>query len=435
MATFRIVTLGCRVNQSESDQLAAELAAAGWCPAAPDASCAAIVVNTCAVTGRAAMQSRQAVRKALRANPGARLIVTGCQAQVAAAELAAIAGVEQVVSNRCKGAIAALLGPAPPASRPEAAAPAAPRRTRPLLKVQEGCDAACSYCIVPAARGASRSAPLEAVLRRLAALAAEGAPEVVLTGIHLGAYGRDLSPPLSLPALLQAIAALAADLRVRLSSIEPMEVTDPLIAAVAGSGGRFRPHFHVPLQSGHDPILARMRRPYRAADYAARIAAIAAALPEAAIGADVLVGFPGEEQAAFDATCALVTALPLAYLHVFPFSPRRGTPAAGYPHRPHPTLVAERCRRLRQIGAAKRARFQTRFLGRVREAVAEARRDQAGGRLLALSDNYLTIALTGAEPPPGSRLLVELTAIDPHGRLLGRAVDARAPSQPAAPCD
>ena len=434
---FAIVTLGCKVNQYESEALGCCLVAAGWQPAA-DRSADLCLINTCTVTGKAAMQSRQAVRRALRRHAAARIVVTGCAAQMEPARLAAIDGVALVVGHAGKEQIAALVESLPPPGTGPAPIVAASLdrtvpfaalsdtvvggRTRPFLKIQDGCNAFCTYCIVPYARGRSRSMPASAVIARITDLARAGYHEVVLTGIHLGCYGRDLSPTESLDGLLARIEAARAIGRVRLSSIEPREFDRGLIATVAGSS-RFCRHFHIPLQSGSDAVLRRMGRPYRAGEVRRLVADLLRAVPQAAVGMDLLVGFPGESDEAFAATWQLVVDLPVAYLHVFPFSPRAGTPAANMAD-PVPTSVAQRrCARLRRLGRAKRLDFFRRFVGHTVQAPVEARRDPASGRLKAVTDNYLPVFFDGPDRLMNTMASVRIDGLDAAGRLQGHRPD------------
>jgi threonylcarbamoyladenosine tRNA methylthiotransferase MtaB len=413
---YRIVTLGCRVNQAESDELAANLAASGWRPAPAKAHAELCVVNTCAVTASASQQSRQAVRQCAHRNPQARLIVTGCASHIGPDPFASIDGVTQVVPNPLKAQLPELIGIQRPADAPVVCAREA-LRSRPLVKVQEGCCAGCTYCIVPQARGPSRSQPLPLVLEHLGRLGHRGFHEAVLTGTHLGLYGQDLTPPVSLATLLSRIAAAAPIDRLRLSSIEPGEISDELLSLIAHNN-LFCHHVHIPLQSGDDGILARMHRPYRVEHYARLLRRVRAALPSAAIGADVMVGFPGESEQAFAATCDLLHSLPVSYLHVFPFSPRPGTPAAGFPHRIAPATIAARCRILRAMGDHKRIQFAARFVGRTLNVLVESRRDASTGRRIGLSDNYLTVLLAPEASPHGGLRTVRITAMDAAGRLI-----------------
>ena len=352
MKKFLIKTLGCKVNQCESEAIGNALMESGQVLGfADDDTVDVVIINTCTVTGKAGMQSRQAVRQAIRSHPGARIVVTGCHAQTAAAELSAIDGVDLVIGNPDKHRIPQLLleeiSPLS-GSHPQAACcsdvadvdrfQAVPgiahgSRTRPFLKIQDGCNAFCTYCIVPHARGRSRSLPQNQVLNQIEQLGRLGYREVVLTGIHIGCYGQDFHPAGDLYELLCRIRDAGTMDRIRISSIEPAELSNDIVnLAVSGkmSDGRFCRHFHIPLQSGDDKILSRMNRPYRRDYFSALVHGIHDRLPEAAIGVDTLIGFPGETDEAFQNTYDLINSLPVAYLHVFPFSARKGTPAFSF---------------------------------------------------------------------------------------------------------
>jgi threonylcarbamoyladenosine tRNA methylthiotransferase MtaB len=444
MPKFKIITLGCRVNQAESAAIADRLIEAHWEPADPNEAADLCLINTCTVTRRAAMQSRQAIRRALQANPSARVAATGCYAATEPQALLKIKGLDGLIAQKDKLRLPDILPTAlhplspslPKADRrnlksapidaagslkPAPALPPIGARTRPLLKIQDGCDAFCTYCIVPYARGPSRSLPLAAVLDAVSRLSAQGFLEVVLTGIHLGNYGKGLSPQASLTVLLQALLERPDPIQIRLSSIEPLELTDTLIG-LAAQDERICRHFHVPLQSGDAQVLKRMGRPYSPEMFSDRIALIRDRLPEAAIGADVLVGFPGETEAAFEATCALVEALPLTYLHVFPFSARPGTPACGFSDPVPAPRITQRCARLRQIGGRKRLAFHRRFIGRSLPVVTESRRDPQTGLLKGVSSNYLPVLFAGGDELIHRRVEVHLSDADAR-RLIGSLTD------------
>ncbi len=440
--TFRMVTLGCRVNQYESDGLAQALRDAGWRPAASAEPADLCIINTCAVTGSAAMQGRGAVRRAIRENPDARIAVTGCYAQVAAEAIEAIAGVDYIIGHGDKHRLPEIVDQDPgktprtirrPLARTEPFAPffvASPfQRTRPNLKIQDGCDAFCTYCIVPHARGPSRSMGPETVLAHLHTLGAAGYKEAVLSGIHLGAYGQDLSPPESLSALMERIIAERPMPRIRLSSIEPPELTDGIIRHVAESD-RFCRHFHLPLQSGDDAILKRMGRPYDAGVFRDRVARIRDRLPEAAIGVDVLVGFPGETDAAFDHTMRLIGELPVSYLHVFPFSPRPGTPAATFSDTVPAPVVKARCAAIRETGERKKAAFYAEQVGQTLSVVVGGQRDPATGCLKGMSDTYVPVLLEGEGERRNSIVDVKIVRFieshSVHGVICSPAAEAGA---------
>ncbi|MCU0605401.1 MAG: tRNA (N(6)-L-threonylcarbamoyladenosine(37)-C(2))-methylthiotransferase MtaB [Desulfobacterales bacterium] len=478
MQKFKIITLGCKVNQAESEAIAGCLAAARWAPAAAGEAADICIVNTCAVTQRAGMQSRQALRRAIQENPGACVAATGCYAATDPQALMKIEGIGCVVGQKDKPRLAEIILascsaecspgtlpdlrkagdglerapesdeglplresiPASMASRKDAApaekgatslealtrpptAPALPpavgTRTRPFLRVQDGCDAFCAYCIVPYARGPSRSVAFGEVLDAVSRLAGAGYQEAVLTGIHLGAYGRDLEPRASLAELLQAILKRPDAIRIRLSSVEPLELSDEIIDLAAGSG-RICRHFHVPLQSGDAQVLKRMGRPYTPGHFGQRIERVHQRIPDAAVGTDVLVGFPGETEAAFENTRALVEALPLTYLHVFPFSARPGTAAWSFGDRVPAERIRQRCRRLRQLGGAKRLAFHRRFVGRRVRVLAEGRRDPRTGLLKGVSSNYLPVLFEGGDDCIHRLVAVRISGADAdrlHGQL------------------
>ncbi|MFP4445778.1 MAG: tRNA (N(6)-L-threonylcarbamoyladenosine(37)-C(2))-methylthiotransferase MtaB [Desulfosudaceae bacterium] len=423
MKQFAIKTLGCKVNQFESEAIAASLEADGWCrdSAGPVALC---IVNTCTVTGRAAMQSRQAVRRCRREHPGALVVAAGCYATVDAGALRATGCADLIVTHAAKHRLPELIrerlaavGGVPELvdeSDHPGVFPCYPvlpvgvgDRARPFLKIQDGCNAFCTYCIVPHARGRSVSMPAAEVLSRLEGFSAAGYAEVVLTGIHLGAYGRDLPEALTLLDLLQHVDGNPDLPRIRLSSIEPLELTDEIID-LAGRSDMICDHFHIPLQSGADWILKKMGRPYSAEVFTGRVERIRRQLPRAAIGADLLVGFPGEDESAFGATFDLIRGLPLTYLHVFPFSPRRGTPAFDYPDHVSSSIIRERCRCLRELGERKKAEFARRQKGTTTTIRVEDRRDRETGCLKGVTANYLTVLLDGGDVLQGQKISVRI---------------------------
>ena len=399
-----MATLGCKVNQCESAGLTEAIAAGGMTPVPFSGRADVYIVNTCTVTGRSDCQSRQLIRRAIRQNPAAAVLVTGCYAQRAPEEIARIPGVRIVAGNAEKETIPRLLatlGTAEPQllvgdiagqrTISRLGATRFPEHTRAFLKVQDGCNGTCSYCIVPRARGPSRSLPREAVRERIALIAKEGYREVVLTGIHLGAYGQDLKPATTLADLIGEIAASPLE-RLRLSSIEPREITTALIGLLAGGRVLCR-HLHIPLQSGDDAILAAMNRNYDTAFFRSLVERIVGAVPGLAVGIDVLAGFPGETEAAFANTLRLIEGLPIAYLHVFPFSRRPGTPAAGMAGQVPEAVKKERAALLRALGTRKKETFAAGFIGQSLDVLIESRRDKATGLSLGLTDNYLSLAV------------------------------------------
>ncbi|MEA3231061.1 MAG: tRNA (N(6)-L-threonylcarbamoyladenosine(37)-C(2))-methylthiotransferase MtaB, partial [Thermodesulfobacteriota bacterium] len=430
MKKFHIMTLGCKVNQCESEALDRQLTERGGRPAGLDEAVDLCVINTCTVTARAAMQSRQAVRRAIRRNPDARIVVTGCYAQTEPEAIRRIGGVDHVVGYRVKEFIPEILRSSPEVRfdrdlSGDRFAPlsvgVADDRTRPFLKIQDGCDAFCTYCIVPRARGRSRSMPLETALANLGKLKDAGYHETVLTGIHLGAYGQDLSPPEVLSGLLDRIQVRSSPDRIRLSSIEPRELTDSVIHRLAVND-IFCPHFHIPLQSGDDDTLRRMRRPYTSAFFRDLVLKIIDRIPDAAIGVDTLIGFPGETEQAFENTRALIDALPVAYLHVFPFSARPGTLAAEYQDQLSPDTIKNRCRRMRELGMEKRARFYRRHVGRAVDILVENKRDRTTGRLKGMTSNYINVLVDGGDDLKNRLIRVRINRVDEENRVMGSVI-------------
>lgn len=400
-----LVTLGCKVNQCDSAGMAQRLEQLGHTLVGFDAEADVCIVNTCTVTARTDFQSRQLIRRAARRNPSAPVIVTGCYAQVAPELLKALPNVRLVAGNVEKELIPGLVGalnggPAEVRVRDikktgifsGLTADRFPGRTRAFLKIQDGCNARCSYCIVPTARGPSRSMPPGDVLERVAALAGSGCREVVLTGVHLGAWGADLSPASGLPRLLRRIEEAGTVGRLRLSSIEPLEVTAELIACLRESAV-LCPHVHIPLQSGDDRVLTAMGRHYDRRFFRDLVHRLADEIPGVAIGVDVMAGFPGEGDREFENTLELLSGLPAAYLHVFPYSERPGTKAAALPGKVEETLRARRAAELRALGLAKREAFAKRAVGSRQTVLVEGSRDRKTGRLKGFTGNYIPVLL------------------------------------------
>ena len=431
MATFYIQQFGCRATQADGAAIERQLLERGCTAASESASADVVVVNTCTVTASADAQARDAIRKLHAANPAARVIVTGCYAQRAPEELAALPGVSWVVGNSHKPHIPDLLQtlsshPSTSASDgffPAAALEADPtsllrlpakiltgdifeqnvllsapvlggegNHTRPTLKIQDGCDSRCSYCVIPFVRGKSRSLPPEIVLQEIQRLCESGFREIVLSGINLGTYGRDLSPRVEFETLLRRILDETFVERLRISSIEPLDVTQDLVELFAATD-RIAQHFHMPLQSGSDRILAAMHRWYRAEHYARRVELIRERLPHAALGADVITGFPGESEAEHAATLAFIQRLPFTYLHVFSFSKRPGTKAAALSNEVPPAIIKRRARELRALSEAKASAFRQSQFGRnLRVLTLHRDEDDAReGLTPALSSNYLRV--------------------------------------------
>ncbi|MCG3174363.1 MAG: Threonylcarbamoyladenosine tRNA methylthiotransferase MtaB [Myxococcota bacterium] len=421
-------TLGCKVNQYDSAVLASHLEASRYQVVEDAGSADALVLNTCTVTHRAGADAGQIVRRFRRLNPHGRVILTGCFASGYPAEAAAIAGVDAVVSNEDKGRaaqlVAELLGedPLPAVDTFDFDAPLLNQlgHTRPFIKIQDGCNSLCSYCIIPTTRGPSRSRPAESILRQLRAIDAQGAPEVVLTGIHMGTWGRDLPDRPRLAGLLREIVEDSTTrFRVRLSSIEPMEFPRELID-LAADHPRVCNHLHIPLQSGGDGVLRAMRRPYRREDYRRLMFQLHERIPGLCAGIDVIAGFPGEDEAAFESTLRLLEEIPWAYLHVFSFSPRPGTSAAEMPNQVDPTVISRRAEVLRKLSLRRRREFYRSQLGQAAETVIE--RETSPLWRQGCTSNYIPVRFMGPVlPAPGSRVRARLTALSREG-VLGEVI-------------
>jgi len=421
-----LTTLGCKVNRADGLALLARLGE-GFRVVGFEAEADVYIVNTCTVTATADRQSRQLLYRARRRNPSARVVLTGCFARVSPEEAARIPVVDRVFSLGQHPVLLAFLEelrgsmtlPAPergsghPAAEGVPAA-GAPARARPCLKVQDGCNAACSYCIVPRARGPSRSVPEEVVVEALHRLAEQDPGEVVLSGIHLGAYGRDLDPPTTLVRLIRRCAS--AGPRLRLSSVDPQEV-DPELRSLLEGEAALCPHLHLPIQSGADEVLAAMNRPYRSDEIRGLLEELRQRRAELALGADLIAGFPGETEAQAAASVALVEASPLTHLHVFPFSPRPGTPASARADQLPRELARARAAALRQAGRRKLLAFAAAQLGQVRDVLVEST-DGDAGRGRGLSDNYLRVALRGLSPGQRSGARLRVLIEDQDGSTL-----------------
>jgi threonylcarbamoyladenosine tRNA methylthiotransferase MtaB len=411
--TVAITTLGCKVNQYESAAIEEALLTRGYRVTDFSSKADVYIINTCTVTQKTDYQSRQIIRRAHKANPGGRIIVTGCYAQIAPEALAQLSGVSLVLGNAAKQQIADLIEPACgtyPARTiiPDLGADACFRdpplhsfanHTRAFLKIQDGCESFCSYCIVPYARGRCRSLPPDEVLKHLSALSESGFREVVLSGIHLSAYGTDLTPRGSLLELLKRIDHSKPVSRVRLSSLEPMEVSPALIDLITASQ-TICPHLHLPLQSGNDTILSLMNRPYRAADFREIANMLHASIPDLCLGTDLIAGFPGETEARFRSTCEMLESLPISYVHVFPYSRREKTAAADLPGQVPQQAIKARSAVLRGIGIKKRRAFYSAFVGKELNVLVEGGTGGAPGQVRGRSANYIPVVFAG---PPGLR--------------------------------
>ena len=435
MKTVAFHTLGCKLNQHETNDIERQFAERGWHPIAFGEPADVVVVNTCTVTAQSDSRCRAALRRARRDAPHATLVAVGCLSQAQPALLAGMPEVDLVLGNREKERVFDHLdGLGRPRARRVAAAVLAGGRapafapvtafaghTRAFVKIQDGCDAGCAYCIVPLARGLNRSLPADAVADQFTALVAAGFKEIVLTGVHLGTWGRDLDSGPTLASLLLRLIATPGLERLRLSSIEPTEFTPELLDLLA-TAPVICPHLHIPLQSGSANVLRAMRRPYGPETFARLVAHLASTLDDPGLGADVIAGFLGERVQDFEETVGLVRSLPLTYLHVFPYSPRPGTPAAEMGEQ---VPAAERDRRagiLRELGREKADAFQRRQVGRTMRALIQGQPGRKRGATHGLTGNYLAVYLDAAREDVGGLRTVRVTRYE-GGKLHGELVD------------
>jgi threonylcarbamoyladenosine tRNA methylthiotransferase MtaB len=382
---YSIVTFGCRVNQADSLRLEEDLLAQGGVET-PSRDADFVIVNTCSVTASADQGARQTIRRIARENPNAKIVATGCYATRCEDEVAALPGVVRVVRNDQKLDLITTAYRNGDGHCGTPIEPGVAGRTAFTIRAQTGCEERCAYCIIPTTRGASRSLPGADLVREIERVAAAGFKEVTLTGVHLGSYGRDLTPSSSLLALLRALDAIDGDVSFRVSSLEPMDCTPEIVQLVASSG-RFLPHFHLPLQHAGDRMLLSMRRPYTLDEYRRLVDGIASRLPHASIGADMIVGFPGETDADFAANLSYLPPSPLTHLHVFPYSDRPGTEASAMRDKVHGSVIRERGAALRGIGADLAARFYASQAGTVRPGLT------LEDGTLVVTDNYLKVRI------------------------------------------
>jgi threonylcarbamoyladenosine tRNA methylthiotransferase MtaB len=423
-----IATLGCKVNQYDTAVIEGRFDEQGWQRVDFDATADAYVVNSCTVTDRADSDARRLARRARRANPSARVIMTGCYAQVSPESVAKLDCVDYVVGlgrlDDLLRAVAGELGTKTAVSDLRRADDVGtlgistfPGRSRAFVKVQEGCDLFCTFCIVPVARGRSRSVPPRLVLDEIERLAASGFREIVLTGVHLGGYGSDLEPARDLAWLLECIAERRPPVRVRVSSVDPPEITSRFLDVVSDRA-LFCPHFHVPLQAGNDAVLTRMRRRYTVAEATTAIASLRDRLGEdVAVGTDLITGFPEETDEEYEETKALANDLGLAYLHVFPYSQRSSTSAAKRYRALPDSTVHDRAHRLREFDRDLRARYRNRFVGCEARVLFEGARDETTGRWTGYSEHYVPVACAEPQGRAGGALrgVVASVRIDSAG--------------------
>jgi threonylcarbamoyladenosine tRNA methylthiotransferase MtaB len=441
MTTVAIATLGCKVNQFESECLMSTLEQRGYRLVPFGGGSDITIINTCTVTHRADFQSRQMARRAIRSNPKSLIVITGCYSQVEPKAFDKMEGVHYVLGNKEKGQIPDLLPQLQKGELPrirvsdiqeETAFWDVPlhsfhHHTRAFLKIQDGCNGRCSYCIVPHARGPSRSLLPDKVIEHLKILKKKGFKEVVLTGIHAGAYGLDLIPPTPLKELLRRMEKEETPDRIRLSSIEPMDFSPDLISLLSQSE-KICPHLHIPIQNGEDEILNRMNRNYDRSFISDLIRELHRRIPKLAVGADVIIGFPGESEEKFHRTYEFIRSLPFSYLHVFPFSKRKGTPASLFPQQVDEAVIKKRTGVMRELGKEKRRAFYHQFLLQELDVLVEDRREGETKRWKGLSRNYIPVLLAdenGSEGGPNwinQELAVRVTGFeDTH--VIGKVVE------------
>jgi threonylcarbamoyladenosine tRNA methylthiotransferase MtaB len=409
-------TLGCRLNQAETATISAAFAARGYTIVDTSAETDVHVINTCSVTEGAEAKCRQAVRAALRRSPHAYVVVTGCYAQVGVEALQSIDGLDLIVGTEDKMRLADLVDVPQKLGRPRVVHSKRISRddftidivgdysnqTRANLKIQDGCNFACAFCIIPFTRGGARSRKLDDIVREAHGLVERGHQEIVLTGVNIGTYTSDGHDLLRVVQALEEVAGLE---RLRLSSIEPTTIPDAFIDWMATSR-RFCPYLHVPVQSGDDGVLGRMKRRYTRAEFVAFVERVTACIPDICLGTDVMVGFPGEDEPAFTNTRTLLADLPLAYFHVFPYSERPHTYAQRYTEQVPPAVIQERSRLLRDLSGRKKAAFYHRFVGRSIRVLFERREES--GLYTGFSDNYIKVGVTTTDEIANRLLRVHL---------------------------
>jgi len=418
MQKVAITTLGCKINQFESAAMAEALGRDGFEVVSFEDEADIYVINTCTVTARTDAESRRLIRRARNRRPEAKIVVTGCYAQIAFDRLREMEGVQLILGNTEKKGIVELVREIGDEQRVLVSDISQERETagitlesfaehtRAFLQVQTGCDAFCSYCIVPYARGRSRSVQFNEALDGIRTFAGKGFKEVVLTGIHLGSYGLDLTPRQHLIDLLTAVERERLVPRLRIGSLEPTEITTPLIRLLATSE-IICSHLHIPLQSGHDRVLERMNRHYTTLRFREVMEELAAAVPGISLGCDIIAGFPGETDEEFAATYSFIDSLPIAYLHVFPFSPRQGTPAATMPDQAPGAVVRERAAALRRLSERKKRAYHEQFVGKDLMVLVQEKKKE--GMVKGLSRNYIPVLLAGDDNVINREISVRIT--------------------------
>ncbi|MGM0502658.1 MAG: tRNA (N(6)-L-threonylcarbamoyladenosine(37)-C(2))-methylthiotransferase MtaB [Bacillota bacterium] len=431
MSKVAFYTLGCKANQYDTQMMRAQFEKANYEIVDADEMADIYIINTCTVTHQGARKSRKITRRLKRRNPDAFIAVVGCYSQVDSEEVMAIDGVDLVLGTKGREEIVNFIEQGIKAgekinfvqdlkendSFAEIQLERVRGKTRANVKIQDGCEQFCAYCIIPYARGGLKSRPLANTVMEAQKLVQYGVKEIVLTGIHLGEYGKD-KEDLNLVKLLKALIKVEGLQRIRLSSIEGTEVSSELIDLIAGSDKLCR-HLHLPLQSGSNPVLEAMNRPYRVADFKKMVEKIRNKIPDIAITTDVIVGFPGESDEDFAATCEVVQELGFSDIHVFKYSKREGTPAASFDAQVHSRVKKERSKKLRKIAGDLAREYREPFIGTTPQVLLEDRRDSQTGLLTGLTDNYLRVLVDGTDDLIGQLVEVELTA-EKNGKLQGK---------------
>ncbi|MCL2761100.1 MAG: tRNA (N(6)-L-threonylcarbamoyladenosine(37)-C(2))-methylthiotransferase MtaB [Desulfuromonadales bacterium] len=423
-----ITTLGCKTNQFESAAIVESLEKSGYSVVSFNTIADIYIINTCTVTAKSDAESRRLIRRAKKYNQDARIIVTGCYAQISSSALEKIPDVSLVIGNNEKKRIVEFLGNQiservivsdieEDKTVSSLSLESFAEHTRAFLQIQNGCNAFCTYCIIPYARGRSRSVPFDEVIKGIKLYSDHGYKEVVLTGIHLGNYGFDLSPKKSIEDILAEVEGNSLIERIRIGSIEPNEISDRLIELLASSKS-LCPHLHIPLQSGSDSVLARMGRNYNSDLVKDIVTELLLKVPDISIGFDVISGFPGESDKEHNDTCSFLDEIHFAYLHVFPYSVRPGTKAADMSGHLNPEIIKARAKELRKIGENKKQNFAAKFIDRRVPVLIQSRNSH--GEIMALSRNYLSVKLLDDVPSlKGKERIVRIIKVDEYGACIG----------------
>ena len=435
MPTAALITFGCKVNQYDTQSMQETVQRNGYTVVDENESADIYFINTCTVTHIADQKARQAIRRAIRKNPNAKVLVTGCYAESDREAIANIPGVSLVFGNREKANLQEYLDGIHADEVTEGDSPllqikavqhdpireharfshmgvsGLTLRTRALIKIQDGCSAFCTYCIIPYVRGRMTSRPLDDVVEEAEQIAANGYKEVVITGVHMGTYGKDIRRKSTLVDILEQVHSIEGIERIRFSSIEPMNFPDDLVDRMVGLP-KCMPHFHLPLQSGSDKILRRMRRQYTTAGYARLVEKLRLAFPEVAATTDVMVGFPGETDVDFEDSLQFVEEMGFSQLHVFRYSPRQGTAAAEYPNQTPPHVSAERSKAMIELGKGLRNKFRRRMLGKTLDVLVEDSKEGENRQLAGFTGNYLRVLLDCPNSAINRILSVKLLALD-----------------------